>query len=351
MEYKRLKEINFAESLNNRVYGIFLARDVDVRLQKDGKTKFISLNMCDRDIKLEAKRFGASDQEIETMKNGAVYQAAIDVKEYAKSSTGYSCILYNFEPVDIQPSEFIEWTDGMEEAHRIIQNALNVISESIYKQLVGNLILANWQAFSVWPAASSFHHYAMGGLMVHTAEVIEQSEIIADMWESKYGPYFINKPLLLSAALLHDIAKVRELAVDVKSGATEYSTEAALGTHITMGVSMIDIEAYRIHFGYQTYNINEINEEVGLKSAEQLAEEAEALNLLKHCILAHHGKKEYGSPIDMNCPEAYIIHIADEISAEMFRYNKNFASMEPGTSNSVWLGGNIVSTYKDSTKE
>lgn len=351
MEYKKLKDIDFSANVNSRVYGIFLARDVDVRLQKDGKTKFISLNMCDRDIKLDAKKFGATDQEIELMKNGAVYQAAIDVKEYSKSTTGYSCILYNFEPVNIPAAEFIEWADGMDDARQVIQVALNQISESIYKNLVGNIILNNWGQFSVWPAASSFHHSAMGGLLVHTAEVIEQSENIADLWENKYGPGFINKPLLLSAALLHDIAKIKELTVDTNSGSTEYSKEASLGTHITMGVSMIDIEAYKIHFGYQVYDINEVNESVGIKPQEQIDEESEALELLKHCILAHHGKKEYGSPIDMNCPEAYILHISDEISAEMFRYNKNFLSMEPGTSSSVWLGGNIVSTYKDSTKE
>jgi 3'-5' exoribonuclease len=190
----------------------------------------------------------------------------------------------------------------------------------------------------------------MGGLMVHTAEVIAQSEQIADFWENKYGPNFINKPLLLSAALLHDVAKTKELDVDRASGTTSYSTRAALETHITMCVSMIDIAAYKLQLGYQVYSINELNENEPTKTEEQLKFEQEAVSLLKHCVLAHHGKLEYGSCITMNCPEAYILNTADLLSSEMFRYNKNFNEMDSGTSNAVWLGGNMVNTYKDSTK-
>lgn len=350
MEYVHIKDIDFASNINNRVFGIFLARDVDVRLQKDGVTKFIGLTLCDRDFVIEAKKFGATDNEISMMKNGGVYRAAIDIKEYAKSPTGYSCILYNFEPHEEPAANFIEWAEGMESAQETIQKALNVINESVYNKLVYNLITSVWSQFCVWTAASSLHHNALGGLIVHTAEVIEQAEQIAEFWENKYGPNFINKPLLLSAALLHDIAKTKELNVDRFSGSTEYSTQASLETHITMCVSMIDIEAYKLQLGYQTYKINELNEQEGTKTDEQLQFEQEAVSLLKHCILAHHGVKEYGSPITPNIPEAYIVNVADNLSAEMFRYNKNFNTMDTGTAHTVWLSGNMVSTYKDSTK-
>jgi 3'-5' exoribonuclease len=350
MEYLHIKDIDFASNINQRVFGIFLAGDVDVRFQKDGVTKFIDLKMCDRDFILESKKFGASESEINMVQNGGVYRAAIDVKPYAKSSTGYSCNIYNIEPHNEPAANFIEWTDGMDSAQEIIQKALNVINESIYNKLVYNIISEVWGKFCVWTAASSLHHSALGGLMVHTAEVIDQAEQIADFWENKYGPNFINKPLLLSAALLHDVAKTKELNVDTFSGSTEYSVQACLETHITMCVSMIDIEAYKLQLGYQTYKINELNEHEGTKTNEQLEYEQEAVSLLKHCILAHHGKKEWGSPISMNCPEAYIVNMADNISAEMFRYNKNFNSMKSGTVNTVWLSGDMVSTYKDSTK-
>lgn len=350
MEYKHIKEIDFASNVNNRVFGIFLARDVDVRTQKDGVTKYISLNMCDKDFSIDAKKFGATEDEINMMHNGGVYCAAIDIKPYIKSNTGYSCTLYNFDNYSEDPSVFIEWADGMDEAQRIIQGALAVISESIYKDLVYNILTAHWTDFCVWTAASSLHHNMLGGLLVHTSEVIAQSEQIADFWEEKYGPGFINKPLLLSAALLHDIAKTLELKVDRFSGSTEYDTRASLETHITMCVSLIDVEAYRLQLGYQTFTINEANEQIPVKTQEQLNEEQEAVRLLKHLILAHHGKKEWGSPINPSVPEAYILHIADNISAEMFRFNKTINGMESGTSSVVWLSGEMVATYKESNK-
>lgn len=350
MDYTHVRDIDFQANINNRVFGIFLARDVDVRMQKDGVTKFISLNLCDKEFKIDAKKFGASDSEIEMMKNGGVYCAAIDIKPYAKSPTGYSCTLYNFDVYNEDPANFIEWAEGMDDAHDTIQKALSTISESIYKDLVYNILIENWQNFCLWTAASGMHHNILGGLLVHTAEVIDQSEILAEYWENKYGPGFINKPLLLSGALLHDIAKTKELDVETTSGSTAYSKASALETHITMCVSMIDIEAYKLHLGYQTYTINEINEQEPVKTKDQLDYEREAVALLKHIILAHHGKPEWGSPINMNIPEAYILNKADEISAEMYRYNKNFNNMEASESSAAWLGGNMVVTYKDYTK-
>lgn len=340
MLYLHLKEINFDDNINKRVFAIFMARDVSVRTQKDGVTKFISLNMCDKDILIDAKKFGATEQEINAMKNGGVYSAAIDIKPYDKSPTGYSCTLYNFDTYDENPSNFVIWADGMDKAQNIIKNSLQIISNSIYKNLVYNIVANCWNDFCIWTAASNMHHNIMGGLIVHTAEVIELSEQIANYWQSKYGYNFINKPLLLSGALLHDIGKTKELDLDKSSGTTSYSDLATLETHISICVGFIDVEAYKIQLGYPTET----------KTKEQVDFEKEAVSLLKHIILSHHGKPEYGSMINMNIPEALIVNKADELSAEMFRFNKNFNTMEPASSNTVWLSGNMVSTYKDSSK-
>ena len=355
MEYRHIKDIDLAANINNRVFAIFLARDVDIRTQKDGKTKYINVNLCDRDFKIDAKKFGATDSEIETMKNGGVYRGAIDIKEYAKSSTGYSCIIYNFEPHNEPASAFVEWSDGVNWAQEIIQKTLNELTESIYGGITAKLIIEKWDKFSSWSAASSFHHDCMGGLLVHTAEVIRQASDIGDLWEEKYGPGFINRPLLLAGALLHDIGKVEELKVSVDSGTTEYSNKASLETHITIGVSMIDVEAYKLGLGYPISHTvdevsNELNDEEESKTEERIQFEREAISLLKHCILSHHGKKEFGSPIEASCPEATIINIADGLSADMYRYNKAFNKMESGTSSTVWSGGAMVVTYKDSLK-
>ena len=91
---------------------------------------------------------------------------------------------------------------------------------------------------------------------------------------------------------------------------------------------MVDIQAYKSGIGMQKYEINEINEEEPVKSDEELADEIECLNLLKHCLAAHHGKLEWGSPIQPSVPEAYLVHIVDKLDAEMFKYNRAFKGLE-----------------------
>jgi 3'-5' exoribonuclease len=352
MEYIRISEIDFKENIENRVFGIFLAQDVEVRTQKDGVTKFLALNMVDKSIKVQANKFGATDEEIEMMKSGGVYTAAIDIKAYSKSATGYSCILYNFDVLDEDPATFIEWAEGREYAVSVIQGAMKVIYGSIYKDLVANILTENkenWSKFVVWGAATGMHHNLLGGLLVHTGEVLEQCEVLADYWNARYSKIdsktsetksFINKPLLFTGALLHDIGKLYELDSDSLTGVIKYTDRATLEPHSSIGISMIEKEAYRLGMGLKTES----------KSDSQVELEQQALSLLKHLILSHHGKKEFGASIEPSCPEAIILNRADDMSAIMYRYNKNFNTMEAGTSQSAWLGGGLVNTFKDYTK-
>lgn len=336
MEYTHLSQINIKENLNSRVYGVFVADEVEVRPQKNGGN-YINLTMRDKDVKINAKKFGASEEDVQTLVSGKVYCAAIDVKPYKDEP---SCVIYNFEEIDEDPRDFVNVADGMEHAYQIISKSLESIKGSIYYSIVAHLLIDNWSKFTQWTAANSMHHDMIGGLFVHTAEVVEQSEVMGKYWQERYGESFINMPLLIAGALVHDIGKLKELDVNLTTGSTQYSTQASLETHISIGISMIDIEAYKQGFGLAADG----------KSDEQLKSEVEALSLLRHLVLSHHGKKEFGSPISPNTPEAYILSQADLMSAEMYRFNKTLNQMDAGTSNAVWLSGNMVNTYKDSGK-
>lgn len=350
MEYNYLRDIKLADNISQRVFAIFLIKSIELLDNKNGSDKYLRMTIQDKDISTELHKWNATDSDIERLQVGKVYCGAIDVKPYAKSSLGYSCALYNYEELDEDPSKFINWADGIDEAHYIIQTALSIISNSVYNKLVYNILSDCWADFCVWTAAQYHHHDILGGLIVHTSEVIKQCIILADFWNEKYGQTFINKPLLLSGALLHDLYKTKEISVDKFTGASNYTTEASLETHLTMCTSKIDLESYRIGLGYQTYAINEINERVPQKSDETIKFEAEAVNLLKHLILSHHGKKEWGSPIEPHTPEAHILHEMDMLSAEMYKYNKQLKQMNPGESTYTSSGSKVV-MFKDSTKK
>ena len=244
------------------------------------------------------------------------------------------------------------------------------------------MLISKWDKFSRWTAASGQHHNLLGGLLVHTSEVVSQSMILANYWDSVYGKSvgetnksdeiqkqanaelpciknettssvennpnannnnFINMPLLISGALLHDLGKVEELGVDALTAKTEYTERASLETHITIVASMIDIEAYKLCIGYKT--------EDNQKSDETIEKEKEAITLLKHLIFSHHGKLEYGSCIAPHTPEAEILNTADELSAKMFKYNRAFKNIQPATSEKKWASDGLVVCYKDSSKK
>lgn len=340
MEYKRISEINFAENINSKVFGIFLATDVVVKTQKDNVSKYISLTMVDRTVKLDAKKFGVTEKEIRDFVSGRVYKCAIDIKEYSKSPYGYSCNIYNFEETADNPADFIEWASGLDEAVNTINLALSKIKDTVYGQLTHSLLVENWGVFSSWAAGKSHHHNVLGGLLKHTAEVLTQCDILGQYWNSIYGDNFIDMPLILSASMLHDIAKTRELTVNTLTGEVDYSKEAALSTHITTGILMVQRKCDELKIGMKTDD----------KTDEQVEKEIEAVRLLEHCILAHHGEYEFGSPIEPSIPEAYLLSKADLMSAELYKINRTLKDVEPGKSKTEWRNNKMVHTYKTSIK-
>lgn len=335
MEYVRISQIELDKYIGQRVFVKFMVSEATARLQKDGVSKFIALTMTDGAIHIEAKKFGATDNDIAGLSVGKVVRAALDINEYSKSPDGYSCIIYNFEVLDEEPSNYVEWAAGVQEAVGRLGIALSRLDNTFYGGVVRSLLTEQWSKFSISAAGSSHHHNLLGGLMVHTMEVYEQSELLGTFWTKIYDNNFINMDLLLSAALLHDIGKVKELSTDPNNGSVQYTTQSALGTHITIGVLMIHSKFTELGIGIPQDD----------KPESQLNKEMELIQLLEHCILSHHGKLEYGSPIEASIPEAYILSQADIISADMYKYNKTIKGIEPGTSKIEWRDGKKVVTY------
>lgn len=141
------------------------------------------------------------------------------------------------------------------------------------------------QRFKGHSAAKTVHHGFAGGLLEHTLSVVKFCEYMA-------GAYpILNKDLLYTAAMCHDIGKTRELSAFPKN---DYTDEGQLLGHIVIGVEMIGDAIRQIP-----------------DFPEKLASE------LKHCIISHHGELEYGSPKKPAIPEAFALNFADCADARM----------------------------------
>lgn len=317
----RVGDIKLKNHIGDCVELEFLAMNVEVK--ESAKGNYINLDMCNKEHKVNAKIFGVTQEQIDSVKSGHTYKALVNVNKYDKAPGGFSCVINSISNLDVPQREFIDWSETLEQSKEYVVGIIKEVQDSVYGKIACAILKDKWQEFWVWSAAKGQHHNQLGGLVSHEAEVVMISDKLYDMYTGIYGKDFLDRNLLLCSALLHDVDKINELDVDVKTGATEYTTRASLSTHI-MDIG-IDIE---------------------LKARELGIEDKEAILLLQHCVAAHHGKLEWGSPITAAVPEAYILHMADMISAEMFRYNRDLSTMDVGESISKWSNGGYVNVYK-----
>jgi 3'-5' exoribonuclease len=139
--------------------------------------------------------------------------------------------------------------------------------------------------FKVAPAAMHRHQNHIGGLLEHSLNV---AKICDRIWEVHPN---LDRDLLLTGAILHDIGKIKEFKVTTS---IDVSTRGMLEGHIILGVEMLK---------EKIGEINDFPDNLKLK--------------LSHIILSHHGKKEYGSPKEPQFPEAIAIYYADEMDAKV----------------------------------
>ena len=139
--------------------------------------------------------------------------------------------------------------------------------------------------FKFHSAAKSVHPGLVGGLLEHTLSVTRNCDFFAKNYP------IINRDILLTAAMFHDVGKLSELSTFPEN---DYTDAGQLLGHIVIGYEWVGAEIKKIE-GFPVVLANE----------------------LRHCILAHHGELEYGSPKKPALVEAWALSFADNMDAKM----------------------------------
>lgn len=208
-----------------------------------------------------------------------------------------------YNPADYMPSSE-KSVDGM------YQELIGYIGQVKNKYLQGVLqfYFVNNEEFAKdfksHSAAKSVHHGFVGGLLEHTLSVVRFCEYLVNSYP------ILNKDLLYTAAICHDIGKTKELSMFPEN---DYTDEGQLLGHIVMGTEMIS-DAVRSIPDFPVKLANE----------------------LKHCIIAHHGELEYGSPKKPALAEAVALNMADNTDAKMQTLTELFKDKDTKD----WLGFN-----------
>jgi uncharacterized domain HDIG len=296
----------------NKFFGIYLCKSKQVLKTKAGKT-YYSLLLQDKTGIIDAKVWELNngiddfDSMDFIMTDGMVtsFQGSrqVNISRIRKAQEG-----------EYDPAEYIPASKyNREEMYQELKKVVMTITEPHLRKLAEKYFVEDTgfiAEFKQHSAAKSVHHAFVGGLLQHTLAVAKICSFVAACYP------VIDRDLLITAALFHDIGKVWEIS---EFPSNEYTDEGQLLGHIFLGAELVGKEAALIP-GFPKTLVAE----------------------LQHCILAHHGELEYGSPKKPAMAEALALAYADNMDAKLEMITEVYDKAEPTIE---WLGFN---RYMDS---
>lgn len=304
--------MKFIETLREgeRIQEIYLCRQKSSAMTKTGK-EYENVILQDKTGSLDAKIWDPRSMGIDDFEaldyvevNGDVTvfngQTQLSIKRARKVSES-----------DVDPKNYLPVTDkDQDEMMTELLKFIASVNNPYYKQLLSRLFVENKEfaeAFKNHSAAKSVHHGFIGGLLEHTVSVTK----LCDFYTKQYP--ILNRDLLITAAICHDIGKVYELS---DFPLNDYTDAGQLLGHIVMGSEMV---------GDVIKTIPDFPKKMA--------------NELKHCILAHHGELEYGSPKKPALIEALALNFADNTDAKL-ETMKEALNSNSMVGTDQWLGYN-----------
>ncbi|MBO4267676.1 MAG: HD domain-containing protein [Lachnospiraceae bacterium] len=288
------------------VNDIYLVRSKKSDVTKTGKP-YEKLILADKTGSIDAMIWDPSSAGIDDFEvldyicvNAVVnsFQGAnqLNIKRVRKCSEG------EYDPADYLPVTERDVDQMWSELTAYIAGVKNGYLKQLLDAFFGDEAFA--KQFRKSSAAKAVHHGFVGGLLEHTLSVTN----LCDYYTKAYP--MLNRDLLISVAILHDIGKTRELSDFPQN---DYTDEGQLMGHIVIGAHMA-MEKMDAIEGFPKKLYSEVT----------------------HCILAHHGEYEFGSPKKPALMEAVALHFADNTDAKMETMKEIFSA----TSDDGWLGYN-----------
>lgn len=271
----------------DRIETSFLVIKKETGMSKTGKS-YLNLKLRDSTGDLEARVWDNAEaigecfskDDVVAIKGSAIsYQGKIQINvAEARILPAEKCDVRDYLPCSKRTPEAM-----MSELDGIISGVADRHLNRLLKDIFADPEVRS--RFMTAPAAKTIHHPYLGGLIEHVLSLCNIARFAASHYEG------INKDLLVSGAILHDIGKIYELSY---ARTFDYTDEGRLLGHITIGVELIDSR---------------------VKAIEDFPPRLAAL--LKHMLLSHHGHLEFGSPKRPKTLEAMALYFLDDFDSKM----------------------------------
>ena len=281
---------------NQNITGFFVAGSKQVRTKKDG-THYFALTLGDKTGQIEARVWDAADAG--PFEPGDVVKIRGQVCRYNEKLQINIDKIRRSAPSEYTLGDFVPQTERdiavmWAELEGRVASFNDPHFKALLQAFLGDPQIAT--ALREAPAAKGLHHAWIGGLLEHILSLMGLCDLVAGHYPA------INRYLLLTGVVLHDIGKLRELSWGTSF---DYTMEGQLLGHITIGLGMIEEKIATIP---------------GFPPAKRI--------LVEHLVLSHHGKYEYGSPKLPMTPEAIVLHYLDDLDAKMQTVRSEFARNE-----------------------
>ena len=309
MKINQMKKDEFFE-------GFYLIKSAEVRQTRAGKD-YIAFTFQDDSGEIEGKLWDAQPHHVAEYTAGKVVHMQGRREVYNNTPQVNQLVLRlprSGEPNN--PADFKEKPPvDPKDLRDYLAQMIFKIENPVWQRVVRALYSKYDKEFYSYPAAKTNHHAFESGLAFHTATMVRLADAIGDIYPQ------LNKSLLFAGIMLHDLAKVIELS---GPDDTEYTVRGNLIGHIAL-----------------------IDEEITKVLLElKIDDSKEDVTVLRHVILSHHGLLEYGSPVRPRIMEAEILHMIDNLDAEMMMMTGALAKVGEGEMTSRIFAMDNRSFYK-----
>ena len=294
-------------SEGNSIQGIYLCKHKASTETKNGKP-YDNVILQDKTGVLDAKVWEPYSPGIGEYDAGDFIEVYGDVIVYNGVRQAKLSRIRKAAEGEYNPADYFPMTGkNIDEMYNKVTEYISSVKNEYLNTLLKMIFVEDREfveKFKKSSAAKTVHHSFIGGLLEHTLSVTNLCNYYAEAYP------VLNRDLLITAALCHDIGKIKELSLYPEN---DYTDEGQLLGHIVMGTIMIKEKAGMIE-GFPNKLLSE----------------------LQHCILAHHGEYEFGSPKKPALVEAVALNFADNTDAKLETITELFGA----TNNNDWLGFN-----------
>lgn len=282
---------------HDHIQGQFLVANITKGVNATGMPYF-NVECRDASGSINGKKWDTRPEDDNIFVTGAVVLLDAEVIKYKDALQLKILSAESVDINDVDTAKFIKAPPvPKEELIKRFNNHVNCINNPDCRKILDYMIKRLSPKLFEYPAAVSVHHDYASGLLMHTVSMADLGLFLADYYPN------INKDILLTGILLHDMGKCIEFE---GVAVYKYSLEGKLLGHISIMASEVR------------------------NAAEKLNITGETPILLEHMILSHHGSHDFGSPVLPLTKEALLLSLIDNLDSKMVGLEKILESVEPG---------------------